>query len=62
MYIGLRVKYPLLFLSDCHEISPFLDRLSNNKKYQISWKSAQWEPRCCTRAEDRQTEEQTWRI
>jgi len=41
VYIGLHVKYPL-FLSDFNGTLFF----SIIIKYQISWKSVQWEPSC----------------
>ena len=47
MYIGLHVMYPL-FLSDLNETLIFR-KISKKKKilkYQISWKSAWWEPSC----------------
>jgi hypothetical protein len=53
MYIGLHVKYPLS-LSYIHETN-FLDRFSKIFKYQILWKSVQWEPRC-SMWKDRQTD------
>ena len=45
MYKGLHVKYPL-FLSDFNEFE-FSRQILEKKtaKNQISWKSAQWEPR-----------------
>jgi hypothetical protein len=46
-------KYPL-FLLHFNEIW-HLNRLSKTQKYQISWKSVQWEPSCFMRT-DRQTE------
>ena len=45
MYIGLHVKY-LLFLSDFHETWIFLADFRKILKYQISWKSVQWELSC----------------
>jgi hypothetical protein len=43
MYIGLHVKY-LLFLSDVNEMWHFSTDFLNIPRYQISWKSVQWEP------------------
>jgi len=44
-YIHLHIKYPL-FLSDLNETWSFLIDLQKVLKYQILWKSAQWEPSC----------------
>jgi hypothetical protein len=55
MYIGLRVKYRL-FLSDFKETWFFSTDFWSILKYQISWKSVQWEPSCSMR-----TDGQTWR-
>jgi len=52
MYIILHVKYTL-FLSDFNEPWIFWAHFRKIVKYQISWKSVQWEPRCSTRAEGR---------
>ena len=49
MYIGLHVKYPL-FLSNFNETWIFLTVF---RKYQISWKSVQWEPSCYTQTDGR---------
>ena len=51
-YIGLHVKYPL-FLSDFNSIRIFPTDFRKILKYQISWKSVQWEPNCSVRTEDR---------
>ena len=42
MYIGLRVKYRLLLL-DCNETWIWSKDFLKTLKYQISWKSVQWE-------------------
>jgi len=43
MYAGLHVKFPL-FLSDFNETWIFMTVFRKIAKYQISWKSIQWEP------------------
>jgi hypothetical protein len=52
MYIGLHVKYPLL-LSDCNETRIFSAYFRRIFKYQISWKSVQWETSCSMRTDGR---------
>jgi len=52
MYIGLHVKY-VLFLSDFNETWTASTNFQQLLKYQISWKSDQWEPSCSKRTERR---------
>jgi hypothetical protein len=56
MYIGLHIKYS--FLADFDQ-TWFFDRfLKKVLKYQIPWKSVEWEPSCSMRR-DRRTNGQT---
>jgi hypothetical protein len=50
--IGLHVKYPL-FWSDFNETWFFPTDFRKILQYDISWKSAQWEPSCSMRADGR---------
>ena len=66
MYIGHHVKY-LLFLSDFNETWICLRDFQKILKYQIGWKSVQWEPGCSLQGDkwthgqtDRQTDRQAW--
>ena len=52
MYKGLHVKYPL-FLSDFNKTGNFSKDFPNILKYQISWKTVQWEMSCSTRTDGR---------
>jgi len=50
MYSGLHVKYTL-FLSDFNETWTFSTDFRKVFKYQISWKSVQWESSCSMRTD-----------
>jgi len=52
MYIGLHVKYRS-FQSDFNETLIFSTDCWKILKYQISWKSVQWEPSCSIRTDRR---------
>ena len=52
MYIGLQVKCPL-FLPNFNKTSFFSTDFLKILKYQISWKSVQWEPSCSLRTNGR---------
>jgi len=53
MFIGVHVKYPV-FSSEFNENLISSIDLRDIFKYQISWKSVEWEPSCYVR-KDRQT-------
>ena len=55
VYICLHVKYRLLFLSDVNETWVLSTDFRKILKYQISWKSVQWEPERPMRSADNLT-------
>ena len=52
MYIGLHEKYRL-FLSDLNETKKCSTEFRKILKYQIWWKSVQWQPSCSVRTDGR---------
>jgi len=61
--VGLHVDFPLFF-SDFNKTWNFSRDCRKILKYQISWKSVQWEPSCFIRTDsqkDGRTHIQIWR-
>jgi hypothetical protein len=52
MYTGLHVKCPL-YWSGFNDTCIFSKKIQKMLKYQLSWKSVQWEPNRSTRTDER---------